>query len=104
LAGFDPVLLLRAACVERSVESELATAPTRRRGSPAQGLALESLGHAVEYLVDSRMFLLGEHNRAAESEAVQILMRMSRQVFAECPVVEPAFSGLRRFWTKYFAD
>ena len=64
----------------------------RRRGSVQQGQALETLGHAVEYLVDSRLFALGE---AAEQEArnsqdaVQILMRASRGVFLECPEVVP---------------
>ncbi len=59
--------------------------------------ALEVLGHAVEYLVDSRMFMLGEHNRAAETEAVQILMRQSRTVFAECREVVPLRVRLSRF-------
>jgi hypothetical protein len=59
----------------------------RRRGSVAQGRALEMLGHSVEYLVDSRLFQAGDHNQRAEQEAVQILMRLSRAVFAECPEV-----------------
>ncbi len=63
----------------------------RRRGSLQQGQALETLGHAVEYLVDSRMFLVevgaGEQNQ--DQEAIQILMRLSRAVFLECPEVVP---------------
>ena len=59
----------------------------RRRGSIQQGRALESLGHAVEYLVDSRMFSLDGRDARDEQEAIQILMRMSRAVFAECPEV-----------------
>jgi len=58
-----------------------------RRGSVAQGRALEMLGHAVEYLVDSRMFHGGEQIQRDEQEALQILMRLSRAVFAECPEV-----------------
>ncbi len=69
----------------------------RRRASVEQGRALEVLGHAVEYLVDSRMFMLGEHNRAAETEGVQILMRQSRTVFAECREVVPLRVRLSRF-------
>ncbi len=59
----------------------------RRRGSLEQGRALEMLGHAVEYLVDSRLFLADPPDLAAEQQAVQLLMRASRAVFAECPEV-----------------
>ena len=48
------------------------------------------------------MFLLDGNNLAAEGEAVQILMQLSRQVFAECPVVKPPFSSLKRLWSRYF--
>jgi hypothetical protein len=61
--------------------------PIKRRGSLEQGRALETLGHAVEYLVDSRLFHAGCHNQTDEQEAIQILMRMSRAVFSECPEV-----------------
>ncbi len=64
-----------------------------------QGRALEMLGHAVEYLVDSRMFG-DEAGFRSEGEAVQILMRMSRAVFAECPEVVP----LRERVARWFAD
>jgi hypothetical protein len=94
--------MLRAACIDAPAEMERSEALLRRRGSAAQGRALESLGHAVEYLVDSRMFLLDGNNLAAEGEAVQILMQLSRQVFAECPVVKPPFSSLKRLWSRYF--
>ncbi len=59
----------------------------RRRGSREQGRALEMLGHAVEYLVDSRLFRRADDDLRADEEAVQILMRLSRVVFAECPEV-----------------
>lgn len=65
------------------------TRPPRRRASIAQGQALESIGHAVEYLVDQRMFEMNESNARADQEAIQILMRMSRAVFAECREVVP---------------
>ncbi len=59
----------------------------RRRGSLQQGRALETLGHAVEYLVDSRMFLVEMQNPKAEQDALELLKRMSRIVFSECPEV-----------------
>ena len=53
----------------------------------AHGRALETLGHAVAYLVDARLFDLSDHNVRDEQEAVQIMMRMSRAVFTEYPEV-----------------
>jgi len=77
--------------------------PVRRRGSLEQGRALESLGHAVEYLIDSRMFHAGDLNPQVELEAVQILMRMSREVFAECPEVVSLRRRFRRWMSDRFA-
>ncbi|ADW69235.1 hypothetical protein [Granulicella tundricola] len=62
---------------------------TMRRGNMEQGRALEMLGHAVEYLVDSRLFGVDERTVKSNQEAVQILMRLSRAVFSECPEVVP---------------
>ena len=75
----------------------------RRRGTQEQGRALETLGHSVEYLVDSRLFHSGDHNRHDEQEAVQILMRMSRAVFAECPEVVSLQRRLGRWVADRFA-
>lgn len=72
----------------------------RRRGSAQQGRALETLGHAVEYLVDSRMFLVERSSAKAEQEAVQILMRMSRSVFSECPEVVTLWMRMGQFCRK----
>lgn len=72
----------------------------RRRGTMAQGRALETLGHAVEYLVDTRMFHIEAFNAVDEREAVQILMRASRQVFSECPEVVSLRKRLKRWVAK----
>lgn len=61
--------------------------PERRRPGREQGQALERLGHAVEYLIDSRMFLTQVPYTSAEEEAVQILMGLNRLVFESCPAV-----------------
>ncbi len=61
----------------------------RRRGSLEQGRALETLGHAVEYLADSQVFLSAEETSRSNRDAMQILMRCSRAVFLECPEVIP---------------
>ncbi len=63
-------------------------AHVRRRGSLEQGRALETLGHAVEYLIDGGMFNR-ETDTSANQAAIQILMRLSRAVFQECPEVMP---------------
>jgi hypothetical protein len=56
--------------------------PIRRRTSPRQGHALEILGHAIEYLVDSRLFEKWE--TPGDAAAVHLLMERSRAVFDDC--------------------
>jgi len=75
----------------------------QRRGSRAQGRALEAIGHAVEYLVDSRLFEVGSHNQRSEQEAVQILMRLSRAVFVECPEVVSLRKRVKRWLVEVVA-
>src|ERR1700686_1551289 len=67
----------------------------RRRASVQQGRALEILGPSVEYLVDSRMFMIDQPSTRADAEAVQILMRLSREVFSDCSEVAPPARRLR---------
>lgn len=61
----------------------------RRRCNEHQGRALEKLGHAIEYLVDSRMVLIDEPATRTDAEALDILMRLSRCVFSECAEIVP---------------
>jgi len=69
--------------------------PVRRRSGVQQGRALEILAHAVEYLVDSRMFLIDQPATRADAEATQILMLLSREVFFECAAVVPPVRRLK---------
>ncbi len=84
-------------------EAEVESAPrssngcVRRRGSLQQGFALETLGHAVEYLVDSRLFAQNDADAQSDQEAIQLLMRMSRAVFSECPELLPLRHRLGRW-------
>ncbi len=71
----------------------------RRRGNLEQGRALETLGHAVEYLADSQMFEMDPDAARHTQEAIQLLMRCSRAVFVECPEVIP----MRRRMGRWFA-
>ena len=70
----------------------------RRRASSEQGRALETLGHAVEYLVDSRIRFNDPLASAGEREAIEILMRLNRAVFSECPEVVPLSRRIRQWF------
>lgn len=69
----------------------------RRRPNQQQGRALEILGHAIEYLIDSRMFLIDEPHTSAESDAVKILSRCSREVFNACEEILPVHQRFRNW-------
>ena len=69
--------------------------PVRRRTTPQQGRALEMLGHAIEYLVDSRLVEGGPN--AADSRAIRTLMACSRSVFEESVEVVPVHQRLQEW-------
>jgi hypothetical protein len=47
------------------------------------GRALLTLGHAAEYLANSRRFAILKSDGAADEEAIHLLMGISREVFEE---------------------
>jgi hypothetical protein len=57
--------------------------------STHHGRTLLILGHAAEYLVNSRRYSTDEYDHNAEAEAVHILMGLSRGVFEEFAAEEP---------------
>lgn len=61
----------------------------RRRPTPAQGAALEVLGHAIEYLEDTN-FHAHRSGDPALAEAIRILSQGSRAVFHAIPPAAPA--------------
>jgi hypothetical protein len=75
-----------------------------RRPSMDQGHALESLGHAIEYVYDSRVYRDSGELSPSDVEAVQVLMRLSREVFVECREVAPAHTGLKLFLHKLWPE
>ena len=81
------VLAAYAAETTREAEPAQRSRRVRRRGSREQGRALETLGHAVEYLVDSQLFSQRDTDPRSEHEAIKLLMQASRTVFCECPEV-----------------
>src|ERR1700754_2198942 len=58
-----------------------------RQTKSHHGRVLRTLGHAAEYLVDSRRFSIDPCDLHAEQEAVRILMRLSREVFEEYAIL-----------------
>lgn len=71
----------------------------RRRPTMSQGQALEMIGHAIEYVYDSRVYQNSGALSRSDMEAVQTLMRLSREVYLECKVIPPATSrpGLKHW-------
>jgi len=56
---------------------------TYRISKTHHGRTLQMLGHAAEYLANSRRFLIAESVSHADEEAVRILRRLSSSVFLE---------------------
>ena len=75
-------------------EPEPRRVPERRRHTPEQGRALETLGHAIEYLVDSRLF--DQWESPSDAEAVHLLMSCSRSVYAGCEELAPWHQRVQR--------
>lgn len=71
-----------------------------RRPSPTQGRALEILGHAIEYLMDSYILFASQDGGPGDQKAIEILKRLSLEVFNECPEVVPFRIRLRN-WLYY---
>lgn len=68
----------------------------RRRISPEAGHALEILGHAIEYLTDEFVRAGGPLSvHDARVEAVQLLMRLNREIYLACPEVPTPADRLR---------
>ena len=61
----------------------------RRRPTPEQGRALETLGHAVEYLIDEGL-LCGETIDVGVTEALHLLSSASRALYLSCAESAPA--------------
>jgi hypothetical protein len=88
----DPMPVLAASRRERSSSHVL-----RRRPTMSQGQALEKLGRAIEYLYDSQVYQNSGDLTADDVQAVQTLMRLSREVFVECREVVPADCGVKHW-------
>ena len=73
---------------------------TRRRPNQEQGTGLELLGHAIEYLLDSRALVSGQRRPEPDSQALQLLKHSSRDLFACCAEVVPLKDRMERWLTR----
>ena len=80
------------------VQAQATALQRRRRISPEAGRALETLGHAIEYLTDEYVHR-GTSFSAEDPQvkAIQLLMSLNRQIYFECPVVPSFGERLRSF-------
>jgi hypothetical protein len=76
----------------------------RRQPSMTQGQALEKLGRAIEYLYDSQVYQKGCELTQDDVEAVQTLMRLSREVFLQCREVVPMRRGIKQWLFNIFIE
>jgi hypothetical protein len=73
----------------------------RRQLSPAEGRALEILGHAIEYLADEYCAdaqpkgSLG--NGDPRIEAIQTLKALNRDIYYSAAEVQPTFTRIKRW-------
>jgi hypothetical protein len=80
-------------------KAALAARNRRHRITPEAGRGLEILGHAIDYLADE----LVHEGRAVEGhdpqvEAIQLLMRLNRKIYFECPLVPTFRERLEAFF------
>ena len=76
----------------------------RRQPSMSQGQALEKLGRAIEYIYDSRVYRNAGELSPSDVEAVQLLMRLSREVFLQCREVVPMRRGIKQWLFNIFIE
>ncbi len=83
----------------------LATGSVRRRIAPRAGCALETLGHAIEYLADEYVHEFGRQPIAdvasglidPQVQAMQVLMAANREVYYACPAVTPFYRHILKY-------
>ncbi len=69
----------------------------RRCRTREQGVALMTVGHAIEYLVDSRL-IRQQDTTGAEREALAILLHANLAVYNEGTEIKPLISRLREWF------
>ncbi len=74
--------------------------------TPEAGHALETLGHAIEYLIDETNLRLLQGAPRSEfrgtAEAIDLLKAANRTVYFECPVVLPSAWRVGLAWIRCY--
>lgn len=98
-AGSRPELgLVRASNHSNGMSNNTSNNTTLRRcRTREQGIALMTVGHAIEYLVDSRL-VKQQTTTAAEREALAILLNANLSVYNEGAEIRPFVSRLRQWF------
>ena len=88
-----------------TLQTGVGSRTVRREIMPMAGLALEILGHAIEYLADEYVLESGTlpslHAQDPRVEAMQLLMEANRQVYYACPVMPSLADRLRRRFLRW---
>lgn len=79
-----------------------------RRVSPADGMALEKLAHAIEYLTDELTLECMTAPRdafqpAGAIAAIELLKKRNREIYLACPI-QPTFGERLRSWLSRAPD
>jgi hypothetical protein len=73
---------------------------------PEAGHALETLGHAIEYLTDEMNLSLlegsGQSEIAGMAVAINRLKAANREVYFECPMVQPSAVRVGLEWLRFY--
>ena len=94
-AGFTGVLDSQATA--NKTDGMAAKTTKRRCRTREQGIALMTVGHAIEYLVHSRL-VKEENTSGAEREALAILLNANLSVYNEGTEIKPLASRFRRWF------
>ena len=72
-----------------------------KRLDAVNGRALECLAHAIEYLEDEQYTCTEEKERAGAEQAIAVLKRLNREIFAALPALPERRSLLRRLTDRW---
>jgi hypothetical protein len=98
--GVYPFAVSDAAAQHLASVGEAPELPVRRRANVNQARAIEKLGHAVDHLIYSRMFLADADAVKAEADATHILLVLRRNVFEECATVAQGNRQVKQWITE----
>jgi len=102
--SYGDILAQPLSSIGASSRQRVSSRVLRRQPSMTQGQALEKLGRAIEYLYDSQVYQTGSELTPNDMEAVQTLMRLSREVFLQCREIMPPRRGIKQWLFETFIE